>query len=169
MASLATSAARKTFRELQGVVVTAGLMEKTVKVRVGGLKWNNFLKKHFSDPKTYLVHDPNNSLRAGDVVAISPGWRTSQHKRHVIKHIIKPSGVPIEDRPPILSQEELSAEREAAQKEKQQRRALKREVEAAETALQRAERMVNVSRKEIAARTRMIGGGRPAGALTDLD
>jgi len=45
MASLATSAARKTLRELHGVVVTAGLMEKTVKVRVGGLKWNNFLKK----------------------------------------------------------------------------------------------------------------------------
>lgn len=103
------------------------------------------------------------------MVAISPGWRTSQHKRHVIKHIIKPSGVPIEDRPPILSQEQLNAEREAAQKEKQERRALKREVEAAETALQRAERMVSVSRKEIAARTRMIGGGQPAGALTDLD
>jgi hypothetical protein len=35
----------RTFRELHGVVVTAGLMDKTVKVRVGGQKWNAFLQK----------------------------------------------------------------------------------------------------------------------------
>lgn len=35
----------KTFRELHGVVVSAGLMDRTVKVRVGGQKWNGFVKK----------------------------------------------------------------------------------------------------------------------------
>lgn len=44
-AARAATATFKTFRELHGVVVSAGLMDKTVKVRVGGLKWNNFLKK----------------------------------------------------------------------------------------------------------------------------
>ena len=50
MATLAADVARKTFRELHGVVVTAGLMEKTVKVRVAGQKWNNFLKKVLFTP-----------------------------------------------------------------------------------------------------------------------
>lgn len=35
----------KSFRELHGVVVSSGLMQRTVKVKVGGMKWNNFLKK----------------------------------------------------------------------------------------------------------------------------
>ena len=38
-------AALKPFRELHGVVLTSGLMSKTVKVQVGGQRWNNFLKK----------------------------------------------------------------------------------------------------------------------------
>jgi small subunit ribosomal protein S17 len=45
MASLAGAAARKSFRELHGVVLTAGLMQRTVKVRVGGQKWNGKIKK----------------------------------------------------------------------------------------------------------------------------
>ena len=45
MATHMVAAAKKTFRELQGVVVSAGLMSKTVKVRVGGLKWNARVQK----------------------------------------------------------------------------------------------------------------------------
>lgn len=45
MASTVAAAARKSFRELHGVVVTAGLMQRTVKVRVGGQAWNGKLKK----------------------------------------------------------------------------------------------------------------------------
>ena len=45
MATHMVAAARKTFRELHGVVVSAGLMDRTVKVRVGGREWNGFLKK----------------------------------------------------------------------------------------------------------------------------
>ncbi len=40
----------KTFRELHGVVVSAGLIDKTVKVRVGGQKWNAWLKKVSNHP-----------------------------------------------------------------------------------------------------------------------
>ena len=47
MASTVAAAARKSFRELHGVVVTAGLMQRTVKVRVGGQAWNGKLKKVF--------------------------------------------------------------------------------------------------------------------------
>ena len=44
VAQAAKTTIRK-FRELHGVVVSAGLMDKTVKVRVGGQKWDSFLKK----------------------------------------------------------------------------------------------------------------------------
>ncbi|KAK1753471.1 hypothetical protein QBC47DRAFT_386473 [Echria macrotheca] len=164
MASLATTAtnvARRRFKELHGVVVTAGLMSKTVKVQVGGQKWNKFLQKYFNDPRTYLVHDPNDSLRAGDVVAIEPGWRVSKSKRHVVKHIVKPAGVPIEERPPIPTEEERLAERAAERLAKDERRARKKAAEAAESALERAERMLSKARKEVAARERMMGLGNP--------
>lgn len=129
MSSQVAKAARRVTHELHGVVVSAGLMEKTVKVRVGGQKWNKIVNKWFADPKHYLVHDPNSSLRTGDVVAIVPGWPTSQHKRHVIKHIIAPYGTPIEERPPVPSLEERIAEREAKKAAKDERRAARRQAE----------------------------------------
>ncbi|KAK7428657.1 hypothetical protein QQZ08_004751 [Neonectria magnoliae] len=129
MSSQVAKAARRVTHELHGVVVSAGLMQKTVKVRVGGQKWNKIVNKYYADPKHYLVHDPNSSLRTGDVISIVPGWPTSQHKRHVVKHIIAPFGVPIEDRPPVPSLEERIAEREAKKAIKDERRAAKRQAE----------------------------------------
>lgn len=45
MSSQVAKAARRVTTELRGVVVSAGLMEKTVKVRVGGQKWNKTVNK----------------------------------------------------------------------------------------------------------------------------
>ncbi|KFH42911.1 37S ribosomal protein-like protein [Hapsidospora chrysogenum ATCC 11550] len=145
MSSPVAKAARRVTHELRGVVVSAGLMEKTAKVRVGGQKWNKIVHKDawtpfeltldsqwFADPKHYLVHDPNSSLRTGDVVAIRPGWPTSQHKRHVVKQIIAPFGVPIDQRPPVPTLEELIAEREAKKAAKDERRAARRNGQAGE-------------------------------------
>ncbi|KAM3427640.1 hypothetical protein MY4824_009318 [Beauveria thailandica] len=126
MSSQVTKAARCVTHELHGVVVSAGLMQKTVKVRVGGRTWN---KIFYADPKHYLVHDPNSSLRTGDVVAIAPGWPTSRHKRHVVKHIIAPYGPPIENRPAIPSLDEIISEREAKKEAKDERKAMKKRVE----------------------------------------
>ncbi|GFP55131.1 hypothetical protein ACSS6W_003062 [Trichoderma asperelloides] len=123
MSSQVAKAARRVTHELHGIVVSAGLMQKTVKVRVGGQRWNKIINKWFADPKHYLVHDPNSSLRTGDVVSIVPGWPTSKHKRHVVKKIIAPYGTPAEERPPIPTLEERIAEREAQQAAKRERRA----------------------------------------------
>lgn len=79
-----------------------------------------------SKPKHFLVHDPNSSLRTGDVVAIVPGWRTSKHKRHVIKHIIAPASVPIEERPPVPTLDERIEAREEKKRAKDERRAARR-------------------------------------------
>ncbi|KAK4159641.1 hypothetical protein QBC43DRAFT_271994 [Cladorrhinum sp. PSN259] len=147
----------KTFREIHGVVVSAGLIDKTVKVRVGGQRWNNFIKKHFNAPETHLVHDPRNSLRTGDVVAITPGWRTSKDKRHVVKHIIAPgSGTAIGDRPPIPTWEELHAEVEKKREAKLERRALRTEVLKAETKFEKVRREANGLGKELAQWTRIL-------------
>ncbi|KAK3941166.1 hypothetical protein QBC46DRAFT_353501 [Diplogelasinospora grovesii] len=168
-ASMAADVAMKTFRELHGVVVTAGLMQKTVKVRVGGQKWNNFLKKYFDDPKTYLVHDPNNSLRAGDVVAITPGWRTSKSKRHVVKHIIAPAGVPIEERPPVPTEEERWAAKLAEKAAKDERKALRKQIAAAQAALERAELLTRKAQREIRVRERLLGVSQTTGTTTTTD
>jgi small subunit ribosomal protein S17 len=45
MSSQVAKAARRVTHELHGVVVSAGLMQKTVKVRVGGQKWNKVINK----------------------------------------------------------------------------------------------------------------------------
>ncbi|KAG6988067.1 hypothetical protein FocnCong_v002965 [Fusarium oxysporum f. sp. conglutinans] len=92
-------------------------------------KWNKIVNKWFADPKHYLVHDPNSSLRTGDVVSIVPGWPTSQHKRHVIKHIIAPYGTPITERPPVPTLEERIADYEAKKAKKDERRAARRQEE----------------------------------------
>jgi small subunit ribosomal protein S17 len=196
MSQQATQAAKtayRTFRELHGVVVSAGMMDKTVKVRVGGQKWNSFLKKvglslfltpflhclclafppdtmltnpvprpqFFDDPKTHLVHDPANSLRLGDVVAITPGWRVSKSKRHVVKHIIAPgSGVPIDGRTAIPTAEARHAEREAARKAKDDRRMVTKLAERAEAQMGVAEAVLRRVRKELAVKGRLGGLGR---------
>ncbi|KAH7015097.1 hypothetical protein EDB80DRAFT_325124 [Ilyonectria destructans] len=145
MSSQVAKAARRVTHELHGVVVSAGLMQKTVKVRVGGQKWNKIVNKWYADPKHYLVHDPNSSLRTGDVISIVPGWPTSQHKRHVVKHIIAPFGVPIEERPPVLTLEERIAEREAKKATKDERRAARRQAEVERT---QEEKKLELEKKE---------------------
>ena len=45
MSSQVAKAAGRVTHELHGVVVSAGLMQKTVKVRVGGQKWNKVVNK----------------------------------------------------------------------------------------------------------------------------
>ncbi|KAM7221478.1 hypothetical protein V8F06_003050 [Rhypophila decipiens] len=147
----------KSFRELHGVVVSAGLMQRTVKVRVGGMKWNRFLKKSFDNSQTYMVHDPNDSLRTGDVVAITPGERNSKHKRHVVKHIIAPAGTPIEERPPVPTEQERWAALTAKAETKQQRRALRQHAEQVERQLDYTARLAKKSMKQINTLLRLHG------------
>ncbi|KAI8956560.1 nucleic acid-binding protein [Daldinia sp. FL1419] len=130
VAAAATNVVRRAGKEMHGIVVSAGLMDKTVKVKLGGLRWEPRVQKFFKEPRFKLVHDPRNSVRQGDVVAIEPSWRVSQHVRHVVKHIIAPYGEPIEERPPVPTLEERIAERAAKRAAKDERRALIKEEKA---------------------------------------
>jgi small subunit ribosomal protein S17 len=123
MSSPVSKAALRVTHELHGVVVSAGLMQKTVKVRIGNQEWNSIVKKYFSRPQEILVHDANSSLRTGDVVSIAPGWRTSKGKRHYVKRIIAPYGLPIENRPPVLPLSKLIERYESKRSAKADRKA----------------------------------------------
>lgn len=45
VAAAAANAVRRTAKEMHGIVVSAGLMDKTVKVRLGGLRWEPRVQK----------------------------------------------------------------------------------------------------------------------------
>ncbi|KAI1489701.1 hypothetical protein F5X96DRAFT_639792 [Biscogniauxia mediterranea] len=162
VAAVATAAttvvrkAAKAAKEMHGIVVSAGLMEKTVKVKLGGVRWEPRVQKYFKQPQFKLVHDPRNSVRQGDVVAITPSWRVSQHVRHVIKHIIAPYGEPIEARPAVPTLEERVAERAEKRARKDERRKVIKEERARVRAEARAER---IARKEAKKRGRLIAAG----------
>jgi small subunit ribosomal protein S17 len=94
-----------------GVVVSAGKMTGAVKVRVAEQEWNKKFRKHFPAPRNYLVRDPNSSLVPGDVVRITSGHRTSKAIHHVVTSIIAPFGEPVENRPPVLTTEQLDEQR----------------------------------------------------------
>ncbi|KAF2753739.1 nucleic acid-binding protein [Pseudovirgaria hyperparasitica] len=110
-------------RNFNGVVVSAGKMDRTVKVRIATQTWNKRVKKHFPDAKHHLVHDPANSVREGDVVSIQSGWRKAQHVRHVVTKILSPFGSPLEDRPRLPTLEEYRVAREKLRLEKDVRQA----------------------------------------------
>ncbi|RDW77281.1 hypothetical protein BP6252_05334 [Coleophoma cylindrospora] len=138
-------------RQLNAVVVSAGLMQKTVKVRIGVQKWNSHVRKNYNLAAHLLVHDPNSSLRLGDVISITPGWRVSKHVHHVVDSIIAPYGVPIEERPRVPSEAERIAEREEKMRVKVERRkeaaSRANEVEASETETVAQVKATEVTRK----------------------
>ncbi|KAF1848265.1 nucleic acid-binding protein [Cucurbitaria berberidis CBS 394.84] len=90
-----------------GIVVSAGKMDRAVKVRIADQEWNKKFRKHFPSHTTHLVRDPNNSLVEGDIVRITSGYRTSKAIHHVVTSIVAPFGEPVENRPPVLSQTQL--------------------------------------------------------------
>ncbi|KAL1956194.1 hypothetical protein VTO42DRAFT_7541 [Malbranchea cinnamomea] len=96
-----------------GTVISAGRMNKTVRVQVIHTEYDKHIRRPFPAKSTVMVSDPRNSLREGDVIQFASGWRTSKNVRHVVERIIAPFGTPIEERPPIPTREELEAERKA--------------------------------------------------------
>ena len=70
----------------------------------------------------HLVSDPASSLREGDVVAISAGWRASKQVRHVVTKIIAPFGPGIAERPAVPTAWERETERADKRERKLERR-----------------------------------------------
>lgn len=103
-----------------------------MKIAHRGQIWDAHIRKFYPKITTYLVADPQNSLREGDVVQFSSGHRQSPAVRHVVEKIVAPFGTPVEARPPVLSIEE----REKLKVEKIMERERKREEKAKEAGVE---------------------------------
>ena len=93
----------------KGVVASVGRMDRCVRGDHHHTVWDNFLRKTYPKTTSYLVSDPQNSLREGDLVEFSSGYPKGRRVHHVVERIIIPFGTAIEDRPPVLSREERDA------------------------------------------------------------
>ncbi|KAF2101780.1 ribosomal protein S17, partial [Rhizodiscina lignyota] len=104
-------AAQRQTKNAMGVVVSAGTMSKTVKVRITRPIWNKRVQKQFTTHIDHLVHDPSNTARLGDIVSIMSGFRVSTTVRHRLAAVISPVGAPLSERPPIPSASDLLLQR----------------------------------------------------------
>ncbi|KAF3908029.1 hypothetical protein ABW21_db0201742 [Orbilia brochopaga] len=107
-----------------GIIVSAGLMPKLVKVRVPTPVWNQHLRKYFHRHIDILSHDERSACRAGDVVRILPIERASKLKRHMVAEVISPFGTG--DRIPIETPEELDERMNRRRTVRSERRADKK-------------------------------------------
>ena len=109
-----------------GTVESVGRMHRTVSVTHRHNIWDKHLRKYYPKETRYLVSDPRNSLREGDVIEFSSGAPKSRLVHHVVERIITPFAVPIEERPPVMSRAERQQERERRWAEKYVRRESRR-------------------------------------------
>ncbi|PWY88411.1 nucleic acid-binding protein [Aspergillus heteromorphus CBS 117.55] len=109
-----------------GTVTTVGRMNRTVRVSHRHSVWDSYIQKYYPKETTFLVSDPRDSLREGDVIEFSSGYPKSRTVRHVVDRIIAPFGSPVESRPPVMSRAERDAEREAKRAAKFERREARR-------------------------------------------
>ena len=75
-------------KEFKGVVISAGKMDKTVKVAVERMFKHPRYHKYVRKTKKYLVHDPENKCKEGDIVIIREGRPFSKLKRFYVAKII---------------------------------------------------------------------------------
>ncbi|CAI7593254.1 unnamed protein product [Penicillium viridicatum] len=109
-----------------GTVVSVGRMDRTVRVCHRHTSWDRHIRKFYPQETHYLVSDPRNSLRDGDIIEFSSGAPKSRNVHHVVERIVTPFGAAIEDRPAVLSKAEREAERETRWAAKYLRRESKR-------------------------------------------
>lgn len=120
------------------------------------------MKQYFSRPTNHLVHDPNSSLVAGDVVELHR-LRVSTIVYHVVASIITPFGTPISERPPVPTPDERLAKYKERRFVKLQRRELRQKAAGGDVdAIQELKGMGLVPDKD-AARTRTPKQGALSG------
>ena len=77
-------------KKLKGEVVGTA-MQKTIKVAVLRYVKHPKYKKFIKKVKKYLVHDPEEKAKEGDIVEIVESRPISKRKKFVLKNIVKSS------------------------------------------------------------------------------
>ncbi|KAE8355387.1 hypothetical protein BDV28DRAFT_129020 [Aspergillus coremiiformis] len=109
-----------------GTVVSVGRMDRTVRVAHRHTIWDKHIHKTYPKVTMYLVADPRNSLREGDVIEFASGYPKTRNVHYVVERIVGPFGEAIEDRPAVMTREEREAERVAKTTAKLERREARR-------------------------------------------
>ncbi|WEW60621.1 hypothetical protein PRK78_006108 [Emydomyces testavorans] len=101
----------KTVSHKFGTVISAGRMDKVVRVEHVHQLWDKKIRRPYPQKTIFRVADPRNSLREGDVIEFTSGHRASKTVRHVVERIVAPFGVGIEERPAVMTEWERAEER----------------------------------------------------------
>lgn len=107
-------------------MVSVGKMDRTVRVAHRHTTYDRRLRKTYPKVTHFLVADPRNSLREGDVIEFASGFPKSRTVHHVVERIVAPFGTPIDQRPPVMLREERDAAREEKRAAKWERREQRR-------------------------------------------
>ncbi|KAF4551457.1 Hypothetical protein D9617_13g099570 [Elsinoe fawcettii] len=152
---------------LTGKVTSAGLMSRTVRVDRPVQVWHNYLRKFYKSSKHYLVHDPANSLRKGDLISFSRiNVPKGDSVSHLVRQILVPFGQNIEERPAIPSPDELKAEHEREKAAKRERRQLRRKAESGDQEAAQKVKEEGIAVKELSKGT---GRGKKIQRLLERD
>jgi small subunit ribosomal protein S17 len=79
-------------RDMLGVVVKSGKMDKTVTVKCRWQVWNKKYGVYYRRTGKYLVHDEENFTRAGDIVVIKSCRKVSDRKAFYVRNVVKQAG-----------------------------------------------------------------------------
>lgn len=109
-----------------GTVVSVGKMDRTVRVAYRHTNYDPHLRKTYPKVTNFLVADPRDSLREGDVIEFASGFPKSRTVSHVVERIVAPFGSPIDHRPSVMSREERDVAREQKRVAKWQRKEQRR-------------------------------------------
>lgn len=87
------TAENKTVRRNRVGKVIASNTQKTVKVEIEGIVQHPRYKKYIKRHTTFLVHDPKEECKIGDLVSIEKCRPISKCKKWVVRKIIKSAEV----------------------------------------------------------------------------
>lgn len=133
----------------RGTVTSVGLMPKTVRVAYQHREWDRKIRKYYPKTTTYLVHDPRNSLREGDVIEFSSGAPRAPSVRHVVERIVAPFGSAVEERPAVPTRAEREEEMVAKRMVKLMRQASRKAAEEGESDVGKVMRRVVESKEHV--------------------
>lgn len=80
---------RNSRNTMQGVVVSAGTMDKTIVVKVTYRVKDQKIKKVVQKTEKFKAHDQNNECGVGDTVLIMETRPLSKEKHHIVVKVVE--------------------------------------------------------------------------------
>lgn len=82
----------KTVKRSRVGKVVADSTEKTIKVEVEGMIQHPRYKKYIKRHTRFLVHDPEEKCKVGDLVRVEECRPVSKNKKWIVREIVKAAG-----------------------------------------------------------------------------